>query len=113
MLLDDKYDINELYAISDIMITDYSSVFFDYSILNRPILFYMYDLNEYKDELRGFYLDIYKDLPGPIIENEDELLNNLITGKYKEFEERRKEFINRFNYLDDGKAAKRVIELIK
>lgn len=113
ILLDDKYDINELYAISDIMITDYSSVFFDYSILNRPILFYMYDLNEYKEELRGFYLDIYKDLPGPIIENEDELLNNLITGKYKEFEERRREFINRFNYLDDGKAAKRVIKLIK
>ncbi len=113
MLLDDKYDINELYAISDLMITDYSSVFFDYSILNRPILFYMYDLNEYKEELRGFYLDIYKDLPGPIIEDEDELLDNIKNGLYNKFNDRRKEFMDRFNYLDDGNASKRVIELIK
>ena len=53
-------DIKELYVISDVLVTDYSSVFFDYAILNRPIYFYMYDLKEYAEELRGFYLDIKK-----------------------------------------------------
>ena len=61
-----KYDdITELYLISDILITDYSSVFFDYANLRRPILFYTYDLDKYRDMLRGFYLDIEKDVPGP------------------------------------------------
>ena len=68
---DENVDINELYVMSDLLITDYSSVFFDYAILNRPILFYMYDLEEYRDELRGFYLDINKELPGKITIDED------------------------------------------
>ena len=59
------------------MITDYSSVFFDYAILKRPIYFYMYDLESYRDELRGFYLDVYKDLPGQIIEDENLLLEEI------------------------------------
>src|SRR5699024_5114208 len=50
-------DISELYLISDLLITDYSSVFFDYANLNRPILFYVYDIEEYRDQLRGFYID--------------------------------------------------------
>ena len=48
-------DINDLYIVSDILITDYSSVFFDYAILQRPMLFYMYDMEEYRDVMRGFY----------------------------------------------------------
>src|SRR5699024_12067996 len=50
-------DISELYLVSDILITDYSSVFFDYANLKRPILFYTYDLEKYRNQLRGFYLD--------------------------------------------------------
>ncbi|HWT27288.1 MAG TPA: bifunctional glycosyltransferase family 2 protein/CDP-glycerol:glycerophosphate glycerophosphotransferase, partial [Mobilitalea sp.] len=61
-----KYDdISELYLISDILITDYSSVFFDYANLKRPILFYTYDLDKYRDMLRGFYMDIETEVPGP------------------------------------------------
>ena len=51
-------DIAELYLISDILITDYSSVFFDFANLKRPILFYPYDLEEYNSLDRGFYIDI-------------------------------------------------------
>ncbi|MBO1910182.1 CDP-glycerol glycerophosphotransferase family protein, partial [Microvirga sp. 3-52] len=51
-------DIAELYLVSDVLITDYSSVFFDFANLKRPILFYTYDLENYRDKLRGFYLDI-------------------------------------------------------
>ena len=70
-----KYsDTSELLLISDLLITDYSSIFFDYATLKRPILFYMYDLDEYASELRGFYLDIEKDLPGNIIRSFEELV---------------------------------------
>ena len=54
-----KYDdITEIYLISDICITDYSSVFFDYANLKRPMLFYTYDIDKYRDVLRGFYIDM-------------------------------------------------------
>ena len=66
-------DINHLYAVSDLLITDYSSVFFDYANLKRPMIFYMYDKAEYQDTIRGFYIDL-EELPGPIIEKEEELL---------------------------------------
>lgn len=62
-------DINHLYLIADLLITDYSSVFFDYGILKKPMLFYMYDLEDYKDSIRGFYFGIDK-LPGKIITKE-------------------------------------------
>src|SRR5699024_4424903 len=57
-------DIRELYLISDMLITDYSSVFFDYSILKRPMIFYVYDIEEYRDSLRGFYFDFENEAPG-------------------------------------------------
>src|SRR5699024_12693871 len=53
-------DILELYLIADMLITDYSSVFFDYAILQRPMLFYVYDIDTYRDQLRGFYIDFEK-----------------------------------------------------
>ncbi len=70
-------DIQELYLITDLLITDYSSVFFDFANMNRPMMFYAYDLDLYRDTLRGFYLDYYNDLPGPILETEEALLHAL------------------------------------
>ena len=61
-------EINDLYIISDVLVTDYSSVFFDYANLVRPIVFYMYDLDRYANELRGFYLEL-DELPGPIVQH--------------------------------------------
>ena len=110
----DYDDINELYVISDILITDYSSVFFDYANLRRPIIFYMYDLEEYRDKMRGFYLNL-GELPGSIIKEEEGLIKEIknITNNFK-YDEKYKKFNERFNYLDDGKASKRIIkEIIK
>ncbi|HJJ07178.1 MAG TPA: CDP-glycerol glycerophosphotransferase family protein [Clostridiaceae bacterium] len=106
-------DPNELYIISDIIMTDYSSVFFDFANLKRPMIFYMYDLDDYKNNLRDFYLDL-DELPGPITKNEEELeeaIKNIdeISKKYKEKYEK---FNKKFNYLDDGQATKRVINKI-
>ena len=56
--------------------TDYSSVFFDFANLKRPMLFYMYDLDLYKGKLRDFYLSL-DELPGPIAETQEDLEKNL------------------------------------
>ncbi|MCR0504321.1 CDP-glycerol glycerophosphotransferase family protein, partial [[Clostridium] innocuum] len=108
--IDAKEDINDLYVIADQLITDYSSVFFDYAILNRPIYFYMYDLDEYKEELRGFYLDIYKDLPGDIFETEEDLLQAVQTHCY-DFE-RLNEFNRRFNHAQSGNCSEKVCDIV-
>lgn len=103
-------DISTLYLIADILITDYSSVFFDFAVLKRPIYFYMYDLESYRDELRGFYLNIYQDLPGQIIEDENLLLEKI---KQNNFDYNKlKLFNHRFNNHEDGNASKRVLEIL-
>ena len=109
-----KYDnINDLYIISDILITDYSSVFFDYANLKRPILFYMYDLEKYKNNSRDFYFDL-DELPGPIIEKEEDVLKSILNIEQikEEYKEKYKKFNAKFNYLDDANASKRVVERI-
>ena len=103
-------DINECYIISDILITDYSSVFFDYANLKRPMFFYMYDLNEYSNHVRGFYIDL-NELPGPVIQNESDLLNHLKKNNLIDYS-KIKEFNKKFNYLDDSNASIRVINHI-
>lgn len=109
----DVSDINKLYVVSDMLITDYSSVFFDYANLKRPMLFYMYDLASYAGEIRGFYIST-DELPGPIVQTEDKLIEavqnagahaSLYAEKYKKFNEK-------YNYLDDGNAARRVVEAV-
>ena len=104
-------DINDLYIISDILITDYSSVFFDYANLERPIIFYMYDLEHYRDESNGFYIDVNKELPGKIVRADDELIDEIkrVSKEFK-FDDKYKEFNDKYNYLDDGKASERVLE---
>lgn len=69
--------LNDLYAISDMMISDYSSTYFDYTILDRPMLCFAYDKEEY-EEKRGLYLDMGKDLPCRICKYEDEVISEII-----------------------------------
>lgn len=105
-------DIQELYLASDVLVTDYSSVFFDYSILRRPIIFYAYDLVNYRDNLRGFYLDYETALPGPIVETEDDLWDTVaraLSGE-KIGGVDREQFIADYAPHDDGFAAKRIVD---
>ena len=104
-------DISPLYTIADLLITDYSSVFFDYANLWRPMIFYMYDKEEYESDIRGFYLSL-DELPGPIVTTEDDLIQaikgydaNLYRDKYKRFNEK-------YNPLEDGKASERVVDIL-
>lgn len=103
-------DVNELCLISDVLVTDYSSVFFDYANLKRPIIFYMYDFETYANNMRGFYVDV-DDLPGPIVRTQDELVAALRSAPDTTdvFAERYRRFNERFTYLDDGRASERVV----
>jgi CDP-glycerol glycerophosphotransferase len=109
----DNDDINELYMVSDIIMTDYSSVFFDFANLKKPMIFYMYDLDLYKGKLRDFYLDL-EELPGPITETQEQLEDAIenIDSISKTYKEKYKKFNQKFNYLDDGNASERVINKI-
>jgi CDP-glycerol glycerophosphotransferase len=107
-------DIRDLYLVSDLLITDYSSVFFDYAILNRPILFYTYDIEEYRDHLRGFYFDFETGAPGPILKTTDEVIASIIKLENTVFQQNneRVNFNNQFCYLEDGCATERVVNKI-
>lgn len=109
-----RYDeINELYLVSDIIMTDYSSVFFDFANLKRPMLFYMYDFDDYQNNLRDFYISL-DELPGPIAKTQEELENNLknIDSIFINYKKKYEKFNKKYNYLDDGNASERVIKVI-
>ncbi|EMD17245.1 hypothetical protein HMPREF9943_00398 [Eggerthia catenaformis OT 569 = DSM 20559] len=110
-----KYDdVTEIYLMSDILITDYSSVFFDYAGLRRPMLFFTYDLDKYRDILRGFYIDMEKELPGPLVYTTEEVINRIksIDEMNKEYASRYDAFYERFCCWEDGHATKRVVDAV-
>lgn len=108
-----KYeDVNELYAISDLLITDYSSVLFDYANLKRPMVFYMYDLDEYQNSVRDFYLNI-EELPGPVVKTQVVLTEQMKKQLDNfEYDEKYKKFNEKFNYLDGKDCSKNVLDRI-
>lgn len=107
-----KYDdINHLYTVSDMLITDYSSVFFDYANLKRPILFYMYDFEEYKNKMRDFYLSV-DELPGPIVKDENYLIDEIKRiSNYFTYDEKYMEFNKKFNPYNKS-CSKNIVNYI-
>lgn len=106
-------DINDLYIVGDLLITDYSSVFFDYANLDRPIIFHMYDLDRYAEGLRGFYLGL-DELPGPVVKQESELIEAIrAAGEQSGPDPRLTAFRARFTYLDDGRASERTLAKVR
>jgi CDP-glycerol glycerophosphotransferase len=104
----------ELCAVSDVLITDYSSVMFDFAPTGKPMLFFTYDLAQYRDSLRGFYFDFEAEAPGPLLATSAEVIDALAdldpvaaryAGAYQAF-------ATRFCPLDDGKAAARACDAI-
>lgn len=107
-------DIQELYILSDILITDYSSVFFDYAHSRRPILFFVPDLAHYINNVRGLYLDMKDELPGPLIMNNDDLIEVIsnIDQVSAEYAERYDEFYERFCSLCTGKSGENIVKKV-
>ncbi|WP_158835371.1 CDP-glycerol glycerophosphotransferase family protein [Streptomyces sp. NRRL S-350] len=112
----DYPDPQELLLVADVLVTDYSSIMFDFAITGRPMYFFTYDLEHYRDSLRGFCFDFESKAPGPLVPTSADLLGALrrladggtrlppgYTGRYRRF---RREHCA----LDDGGAARRVVD---
>ena len=110
-----KYaDIFDLYMLSDILVTDYSSVSIEYSLLMKPFLFYMYDLEEYTKE-RDFYYNYLDSLPGPIIKTEDELIYAIsnIDSIMETYHDSYMTYYEKYNSLNDGNVCRRFYTMLK
>ena len=103
-------DMTELYLACDVLVTDYSSMMFDYSITGKPMLFLAPDLERYKNE-QGFYFDFEAEAPGPILKDAAEVIRALerIDQVSLDYQSRYLAWQKRFNSLEDGSAAKRVV----
>jgi len=112
--ISDIEDIQELLCASDILITDYSSCYIDYLLLNRPIIFFCYDLETYKNTDRGFYYDFDEVTPGPKVRTVDQLaeeLENYLQNPLRDTE-RRTQICNLFHQYQDNKSSERVYQLV-
>jgi CDP-glycerol glycerophosphotransferase len=107
-------DIRELYLAADVLLTDYSSAMFDFAVTGKPVLFFTYDLDTYRDDVRGFYLDFERDAPGPLLTTTDEVIDSLRdlgivaaehAGRYAAFRAR-------YCHFDDGRAAARIVDRV-
>lgn len=109
-----KYpDVTELYLAADILITDFSSVMFDFTVTGKPVLFLAPDLERYRAE-RGFYFDFEATAPGPILKTDSEVVAALarIDEISAEYSVKYRAWQQKFNSLEDGKAAARVVDIV-
>jgi len=110
----DYPDVQELLLVSDILISDYSTLMCDFANTGRPMLFYTYDLANYRDVLRGFYFDFENEVPGPLITNEGDLLPAILDAESirADYDAKYRAFVERFCPWDDGNAATRVVDAV-
>jgi len=103
----DHPDVNELMLVSDLLVTDYSSAIYEFSLLGRPIVFFAPDLDAYERE-RGFYFDYRKTVPGPIFETTDEVASYVREGRFDT--EGVAAFARASFDVADGRASARFVE---
>lgn len=111
-LVNDTFDTNELLSIVDLLVTDYSSIFFDYLVTNKPIIFYTPDYEDY-EENRGFYLPV-DSLPGPSVHSIETLVDtvnhqqNILT----QYNDNYRAYQQKFANYDDGHVTERVVNKV-
>lgn len=100
----------ELMMISDILITDYSSIMIEFAILNKPILFFVYDLDSYLTNERGFYYDFETTVPGKLVYDSDGLIDAIKNNDFDK--DKISSFVEtQFDEID-GKSSKRVVDFL-
>lgn len=100
----------ELLLISDILITDYSSIMIEFALLNKPIIFFTYDFESYLTEERGFYFDFKSTVPGPVVYDSNQLIDVIKSNSFDE--NKISEFVKtQFNEMD-GQSSKRVVDYL-
>jgi CDP-glycerol glycerophosphotransferase len=107
-------DTAGLYLAADLMVTDYSSSMVDFAITGKPMLFFTYDLEHYRDDLRGFYFDLAEVAPGPLVSTSTELVTAIgdIEAIAAANADRYARFRETFCSLEDGHATDRVLDLL-
>lgn len=100
----------ELMMISDILITDYSSIMIEFAILNRPIIFFVYDLDNYLNNERGFYYDFKKTVPGKLVYSCDELIDAIENNDFDK--DKMSSFLKTQFDAIDGKSSERVVDFL-
>lgn len=108
-LIPDSFDTNEILSIVDLLVTDYSSIFFDYLVTDNPIIFYSNDYDDYEND-RGFYIQP-NDLPGPSAHDLDTLLEYIsnienLSSKYKANYD---EFKEKYVTYEDGAVTEKLV----
>ncbi len=104
-------DLNGLLMASDILITDYSSIIFEYCITKQPMIFYAFDINEFSDVGRGFYCDYENYVPGPVAYRCSDVLNIIHNKEYQNYNI--EAFLRESYIYADGNATERLIDLIE
>ena len=107
----DYPDMYELLAVSDVLITDYSSSMFEAILADKPVFLYATDINDYVQD-RGFYFDL-RDLPFPLAENNDQMIKIIERFDAGLYQSEIQQFRNALGLVDDGKASHKVAQLIK
>ena len=105
-------DMADLLLVADVLVTDYSSVMFDFAGTGRPIVFFTPDLAHYSTDLRGFYFDLLSSAPGPVVSTREELRDAILAAAdgQPEYAARAAAWRERFTPFDDGAAGRRVVE---
>ena len=108
-------EISELFLASDALVTDYSSVMFDFCVTGRPMLFFVPDLADYRDRLRGFTFDLLPVAPGPVVDDADALADHLrdLPRVARDHADRYDAWRSRFAPRDDGRAGERVVRRLR
>lgn len=106
-------DVNELMLASDALITDYSSIFFDYAVMRKPIYFLVPDIEQYSGATRGFYAPLEEIAPGPLCMNTESLVFELGQDYQAIYGDRFNQFLATYAPQDDGHAAERVIDALE
>ncbi|MER2294481.1 MAG: CDP-glycerol glycerophosphotransferase family protein [Desemzia incerta] len=112
ILIPDYIDTNEMLSATDLLITDYSSIFFDYLVTDKPILFYMWDAEYYIDS-RGSYID-FEELPGPVLYNIGEVTEAIthVDEVKRSYQSNYNHMKERFTKYDDGNVTSRLVDYI-
>ncbi|CDG65347.1 MAG: hypothetical protein PWQ15_982 [Methanobacterium sp.] len=113
---DINQDVYKILPFTDYLITDYSSVYFDYMLLNKPIIFAPFDIDDYIKNDREFYYNYNDVTPGPKAYNWKEVLKyiNKIVREPNRYKDQRKIINQKFNKYNDNKNCQRVVnEIIK
>jgi CDP-glycerol glycerophosphotransferase len=109
--VNDYANAEDLYKISDMMITDYSSIMFDYALLDKPLIFFTYDLKSYASSTRGVYFDIRTEAPGPIVYTTDELISTLgnLDAEMQKVSDRVQAFKDKYLTYECPTSAKKIV----